>query len=83
VKITSPANGATVTGAITISTTIGSNVQWENVYIDGNYLASSPPTTFQWNSTSVSNGSRTISAEAFGSGRVEEGSDSITVNVAN
>jgi len=40
VKITSPANGATVTGAITIDTTIGSNVQWENIYIDGNYLAS-------------------------------------------
>lgn len=83
VKITSPANGATVTGAITIDTTLGSNVQWENIYIDGNYLASSPPTTFQWNSTSVSDGSHTISAQAFASGRVLEGSDSITVNVAN
>jgi len=31
----------------------------------------------------VSNGSHTISAEAFASGRVSEGTDSITVNVAN
>ncbi len=83
VTITSPANGATVTGAVTIDTTLGSNAQWENIYIDGNYLASSPPTTFQWNSTSVLDGSHTISAQAFASGRVLEGSDSITVNVAN
>ncbi len=83
VTITSPANGATVTGAVTIDTTLGSNAQWENIYIDGNYLASSPPTTFQWNSTSVLDGSHTISARAFANGRVLEGSDSITVNVAN
>jgi leucyl aminopeptidase len=83
VKVTSPANGATVIGAIIIDTTLGSNAQWENIYIDGNYLASSPPTTFQWNSRSVANGSHTISAEAFASGRVLLGTDSVTVNVAN
>jgi hypothetical protein len=83
VQITSPADGATVTGSITIDTTIGSGVQWENVYIDGNYLASSPPTTFPWNTTSVPNGSHTISAEAFAAGRVLQGTASVTVNVAN
>jgi hypothetical protein len=83
VQITSPSDGATVTGSITIDTTIGSGVQWDNVYIDGNYLASSPPTTFPWNSTSVPNGSHTISAQAFASGRVLKGTASVTVNVAN
>jgi hypothetical protein len=83
VKITSPTNNATVTGAITIATTINSSVVWENVYIDGQYLASSPPTTFQWNSTSVVNGSHVISAKGFGSGGALAGSDSITVNVSN
>jgi hypothetical protein len=83
VTITSPTNGATVTGTITIDTTIGSNAQWENIYIDGNYLASSPPETFQWDTTSVPDGSHTISAEAFASGRVLQGTASITVNVGN
>jgi hypothetical protein len=72
-----------VTGTITIDTTIGSNVQWENIYIDGNYLASSPPETFQWDTTSVPDGSHTISAEAFASGRVLQGTASVTVNVGN
>ena len=65
VTITAPSNGATVSGTVSIVTTKSSPAQWENIYIDGNYLASSPPTTFQWNTTSVPDGTHTISAEAL------------------
>ncbi len=82
-KINSPQNRTTVTGTVGISTTMASSVQWENMYIDGQYLASSPPTSFQWNSRSVPNGSHTISATAYGTGNSQIGSASITVTVAN
>jgi Bacterial Ig domain len=82
VKITAPATGATVSGTVAITATVNSSVQWINIYIDGNYLASSPPYSFSWDSTSVANGTHVISAKAFnGSGLV--GSDSVTVTVGN
>ena len=84
VTITSPANGATVSGTVSIVTTKSSKVQWENIYIDGNYLASSPPTTFSWNSTRVvSNGNHTITAKGFNSSDQVVGKASVTVNVQN
>jgi len=83
VTITAPANGATVSGTVSIVTTKGSRVQWENIYIDGNYLASSPPTTFSWDSTTVSNGNHTITAKGFNSSRTVVGKASVTVNVQN
>lgn len=83
VRITSPTKGQTVTGAITIVTQLSSAVVWENVYIDGHYLASSPPNTFRWNTTSVANGTHTISAKGFDSGNQQIGSDSLSVKVAN
>jgi len=82
VKITSPANGATVSGTVSIAVSANSSVSWVNVYIDGNYFASSPPYTFSWDSTTVANGSHTISVAANNSSGVI-GRDSITVNVAN
>ncbi len=83
VAITAPTNGATVSGTVSIVTTKSSKVQWENIYIDGNYLASSPPTTFSWDSTTVSNGSHTILAKGFNSSRTVVGKASVTVNVQN
>ncbi len=83
VKITSPSNGATVSGTVSIATQVDSSVSWINVYVDGNYFASSPPFTFNWNSSTVPNGSHAISARAFGSGGAQVGLDSVTVTVAN
>jgi hypothetical protein len=83
VTITAPSKGATVSGTVSIVTTKSSKVQWENIYIDGNYLASSPPTTFSWDSTTVSNGNHTISAKGFNSSRTVVGKASVTVNVQN
>jgi Bacterial Ig domain/Right handed beta helix region len=81
--ITLPANGATVAGSVTISLTAGSGVSWSNIYIDGNYFASTPPFSFTWNSTAVADGAHTISATAYSSSGATLGKSSITVMVAN
>ncbi|MBF6568292.1 MAG: DUF1929 domain-containing protein [Candidatus Binataceae bacterium] len=83
VAITAPAGGASVSGTVTIATQFASSVTWINVYIDGNYFASSPPSTFTWNSTTVPNGSHTISATAFNSSDAKIGSASVSVSVTN
>ena len=82
-SITSPANGATIAGTVTITTQIGTGVSWINVYVDGNYLASSPPLSFSWNSTSVPNGSHTIAARAYNTTGAQVATASVTVNVQN
>src|SRR5207249_579834 len=84
VAITSPANNATVSGTnVTISVTLGSGVSWENIYIDGAYFHSTPPTSFAWDSTSVVNGNHTISANGYSSTGSLVGTASVTVNVQN
>ena len=83
VVITSPANGATVSGTVSIATQYQSPpVTWENVYIDGSYLASSPPSTFSWNSATVANGAHTIRVDGRNSSGVVA-STSVAVTVAN
>jgi hypothetical protein len=77
-----PTNGATVSGTITVSTAVSSQVVWENFYIDGKYLQSSPPYTFGWNSASVANGTHTILGRGYNSSGLV-GSASVTVTVAN
>src|SRR5260370_21926932 len=50
--ITSPRTGATVSGTVPISVQVNLPlVIWVNFLVDGKYLASSPPYTFNWNST--------------------------------
>jgi hypothetical protein len=83
VILTSPANGSTVQGAVTIAASISGSVTWINIYIDGNYWTSSPPYSFNWNSASVPNGKHMISANAYKSGGVLLGQSSVTVNVQN
>jgi hypothetical protein len=83
VTISSPSSGSTVSGSVTIAYKLGSGTAWANVYVDGNYLASSPPTSASWSSSSVSNGSHTISAKAFNSSGSNVGTTSESVNVSN
>ena len=90
-RITAPSNGAIVSGGITINTEVSSAVLWENLFIDGEYLASSPPYTFTWDASAVVNGPHTISAKAYAADGQELESfssgfsrgSSISVNVAN
>ena len=81
--ITSPNNGASVAGAVKIVLEQPAGASWVNTYIDGRYLASTPPLSFTWNSISVTNGGHILSAEGFKSGGVEVASDAIDVNVQN
>jgi autotransporter family porin len=83
VELSSPANGSTVSGTVNIDAAAGSGVSWVNLYVDGNFLSSSPPMNFSWNSGSVGNGNHTISAEAFNSSSNSLGSSSAVVNVQN
>jgi chitinase len=79
VKIKQPVNGDTVSGAVEIVTQLAPSVGWENLFVDGQYLASSPPDTFTWNSTGASGGTHTITARAFNSKDQPIGTASITV----
>src|SRR6266849_2800932 len=83
VTISSPANGATVSGTVSFVTSKSGTVSWINYYIDGIYKASSPPYTFAWDSTKVANSSHTFRADGKNSSGVVVASASITVNVAN
>src|SRR5690242_5470501 len=83
VTITAPANGATVSGVVSISAAIGSGTSWEDIYIDGKYYNSGPPLSSTWSSTSVANGTHSISAKAFSSSGTVLGSSAISVNVSN
>lgn len=83
VSFTSPSNGSTVSGNVNIAAQQGSGVDWINFYIDGSYLASSPPMNLTWNSGTVSSGNHTISAQAFNSSGNQIGSASTLVNVQN
>ncbi len=65
VTITAPLQSATVSGAVPIGVSAAGTVAFVNIYIDGSYLGSTPPTSISWNSTAVGNGSHLISAKAF------------------
>jgi len=83
VKITSPANGATVSGTVSIAAQYSSPVSWVNFYIDGTWVASSPPSTLSWNSTGVANGSHTVTVNGYNSSNTQVATTSISLNVQN
>jgi hypothetical protein len=84
VAITSPANGSSVSGQITIVAAVASNVWWAELYVDGQPVENSPPYSFSWNSKSVANGTHTLSVGAFARGGTTPlATASISVVVAN
>jgi hypothetical protein len=86
VAITSPANGATVSGTISVTASATDNVKVSSVQftLDGTNLGSaitSSPYTYLWNTTLASNGSHTIAAIARDpSGNSSTASISVTVS---
>jgi hypothetical protein len=82
VKITAPANGATVAGNVSITAQASAAVVWVNFFIDGNYLVSGPPYTISWNSKTVANGNHTITAQAHNNGGII-GTSSVVIKVSN
>jgi hypothetical protein len=81
VTITSPSNGATVAGSVTIMVTVSDeDTLTPDIYIDGTYVATS--SAYEWDTTAYADGSHTIYAEATDS-ISQTGSDEITVTVDN
>jgi len=86
VTLTSPANGASLGGGVTLSATASDNVGVVRVefYIDGVLLKTDTraPYSTGWNTRRSANGAHTVTAKAYdGAGNVA--SDSHTVTVAN
>ncbi|HXA85216.1 MAG TPA: alkaline phosphatase family protein [Candidatus Dormibacteraeota bacterium] len=87
-SITSPANGATVSGTTTINATASDNVGVTQIQIliDGAAAASNTNATslsFSWNTTTVANGSHTIVSKAFDASGNVGTSSTVTVTVSN
>ena len=83
VIMSSPVKASTVSSLLNVVTQLASNVSWENIYLDGSYLTSSPPLLFSWDSILVSNGSHTISSNAYNSGGTQIGTTNASVTVSN
>ena len=86
--ITGPANGATVSGLVTIATNESANVSWINVYVDGGWIASNPSTALPpywviWNSLARSKGRHKISVNGYSSSNRIIAQDNIIVTAVN
>ncbi|KAB0666916.1 hypothetical protein F6V25_03410 [Oryzomonas japonica] len=86
VSVTSPATGSVVSGTVTIAATASDNVGVSRVEFYENgallYAANTAPYSYSWNTTSIANGSYTLSAKAYdASGNIGQSSNvSVTVN---
>jgi thermitase len=86
VSISSPANAATVSGTISVQGTATSSMAITSIQflVDNQQVAtaSASPFSFSWNSATSSNGSHTLTVNAYdSSGNV--GTSSVSVNVSN
>jgi hypothetical protein len=88
VTLTAPANGATVSGTVTIAADASDNATMAGVQfrLNGANLGAevtSSPYTFSWNSTGVSNGSHSLTAVARDAAGNTTTSAAVTVTVSN
>jgi hypothetical protein len=85
VSISSPKSGATVSGTVSVQGTASASAGLSKVefYVNGtlNATAKSSPFSFSWNTTSVANGSDTLSVKAYDTvGNTATASDSVSVS---
>jgi hypothetical protein len=88
VGITSPADGSTVSGTVTVSATASDNVAVASVQlqVDSGNVGTADTTTpysFSWNSASVANGTHLLTAKAIDTSGNTAVSSSVVVNVSN
>jgi hypothetical protein len=83
VIITAPADGTHIEGTISIAAVKTAACQWMNYYVDGTYIASSPPASILWDSTSVPDGSHVLSVNGYDSSSHLLASPSVNVIVNN
>jgi len=86
--VTAPANGATVSGTVSVTATASDNVgvTQMQLLIDGSVAASNTNATslsFSWDTTKVANGSHTIVSKAFDAAGNVGTSATVTVTVSN
>jgi len=85
--LTSPANGAAVTGNVTISATATDNIGVTEVrfYADGQLVATdtTAPYSALWNSTATPDGAHQLLAEGYDAAQNRGSSQAVSVNVQN
>ncbi|MGB2714071.1 MAG: Ig-like domain-containing protein, partial [Vicinamibacterales bacterium] len=86
-SITSPSNGATVSGPTSVTATASDNVGVTRVelWVDGALALTdtSSPYTFSWNTTTVSNGSHSLQSRAYDAAGLTGSSSTVLVTVSN
>ena len=87
-SITSPVNGATVSGTVAVNATASDNVgvTQMQILIDGTLVASNTGVTalsFSWSTPSVANGTHTIVSKAFDAAGNVGTSSTVTITVSN
>ena len=86
-SITSPANGATVSGTITISANASDDCSVNRVefFVDGNLISTDTgsPYSINWNTSTVANGSHTLTTIAYDNAGHSASSSPVVVNVNN
>jgi DUF971 family protein len=85
--ITSPSNGATVSGTTTVTASASDNVGVTRVelWVDGALASTdnSSPYSFSWNTTTVANGNHTVQSRAYDAANNVGQSTTLTVSVSN
>jgi subtilisin family serine protease len=85
--ITSPANGATVGGTVTVSATASDNVGVSRVelFVDGALAGTdtSSPYSFSWSTTTVANGGHSLQTRAYDAANNVGSSAGVGVTVSN
>lgn len=87
-SVTAPTNGATVSGATTVSATASDNVGVTKMelYIDGALKTSNTNSTslsYSWSTTGAANGSHSIASKAYDAAGNVSTSSTVTVTVSN
>jgi hypothetical protein len=84
VTITNPSNGATVSGTVNITASTTGSINEVRFYIDSSlkYTDTTAPFSWNWDTTTYSEGSHTIRVDGYASG-VFKDDDTITVTVDN
>jgi hypothetical protein len=86
-NITSPTNGASVSGTITISANASDDCSVNRVefFRDGNLIGTdtSSPYSINWNTTTVTNGNHSLTTIAYDNANKSTSSASVSVNVNN
>jgi len=87
VSVTAPTGGSTVSGSVTVTAAASDNVGVSKVefYVNGALQATdtATPYSFSWNTSSLTNGSYTLSAKAYDAAGNVKQSTSVPVTVNN